>query len=31
MSNKEPFEEFVESPVAQLGDEFSVELENTVC
>ena len=30
-NNKEVFEEFVESPVAQLGDEFRVELENCVC
>jgi hypothetical protein len=28
---KDVFDEFVESPAAQLGDEFRVELENEVC
>jgi hypothetical protein len=27
---KDAFDEFVESPAAQLGDEFRVELENEV-
>ena len=32
MSNKsDAFDDFGESQVAELGDEFRVELENTVC